>query len=154
MLGILSEQEIEDFLKSQIIGRIGSHYNNITYITPISYVYNNNIIIAHSAEGMKIDMMRGNPSVCFEVDKIENMGNWRSVITWGTFSEITDADERKNAVKKLYMRRFPAVVSEKVKLNKEWPFEPEDTELVSGIIFKIKLYKKTGRFERGDAITF
>jgi len=34
--------------------------------------------------------MRKNPEVCFQLDVIENLASWRSVICWGTFEELTD----------------------------------------------------------------
>ncbi len=154
MFGALSAEEVEEFLKQELVGRIGCHYDDTTYIVPISYIYEDNCITAHTTEGMKVDIMRANPSVCFEVEHIETLGNWKSVITWGTFKEIKDNEERKKAVKKLYKRVFPAVVSEKVKLNNRWPFEPGDDEYIPGVLFNIHLYKKTGRFELSDAITF
>ncbi len=154
MFGALSAEEVEDLLRGELIGRLGCHYDDTTYVVPISYIYEDNCIIAHSTEGMKIEIMRMNPSVCFEVDHIENLGNWKSVITWGKFIEIKDSEERKEAVKKLYKRVFPAVVSEKVKLNDRWPFEPGDDEDIPGVLFNIHLYKKTGRFERSDTISY
>jgi uncharacterized protein len=32
-------------------------------------------------------MMRRNPEVCFEVDRVEDLVNWDSVIGWGTYEE-------------------------------------------------------------------
>ena len=33
-------------------------------------------------------MMRENPWVCVEVDHMDNLANWRSVIAWGRFEEL------------------------------------------------------------------
>ena len=43
------------------------------------------MLYCHSGEGLKLQMMRANPSVCFEVDRHENLANWQSVIAQGTF---------------------------------------------------------------------
>ncbi|MFT3772178.1 MAG: hypothetical protein QM820_42785 [Minicystis sp.] len=37
-------------------------------------------------------MMRESPSVCLQVDHIQDMANWRSVIAWGTFRELHGAE--------------------------------------------------------------
>jgi nitroimidazol reductase NimA-like FMN-containing flavoprotein (pyridoxamine 5'-phosphate oxidase superfamily) len=58
MLGQLNEEQIETLLKDLPIGRIGCHADGITYIVPVNYVYDGNAIYVHSAEGLKIDMMR------------------------------------------------------------------------------------------------
>ena len=50
--------------------------------------------MAHSLKGMKIEMMRKKPKVCFEVDEMKNFTNWRSVIVWGEYQEFTEERER------------------------------------------------------------
>jgi nitroimidazol reductase NimA-like FMN-containing flavoprotein (pyridoxamine 5'-phosphate oxidase superfamily) len=83
MLGELDNTQVDNILKTQFIGRIGCHANGITYVVPVTYVYDGINIYAHSGKGMKIDMMQINPAVCFEVDAMQNMANWQSVIAWG-----------------------------------------------------------------------
>lgn len=82
MLGELNKREIIDLLERQFIGRLGCHLNGETYVVPVNYVYQNNAIYAHSGEGKKIEMLRANPEVCFQLDEIDNMFKWKSVILW------------------------------------------------------------------------
>jgi uncharacterized protein len=82
MLGELNEAQVDQVLRSEVIGRLGCHAQGRTYIVPITYAYDGDCIYGHSAEGMKVRMMRANPNVCFEVDEMESMANWRSVIAW------------------------------------------------------------------------
>ena len=154
MFGALSTKETEELLKGELVGRIGCHVHETTYVVPISYIYEDDCVTAHTTEGLKVDMMRANPSVCFEVDHIETLGNWKSVIAWGTYDELKNPEDRRGAVRKLYKRIFPAVVSEKVKLSSHWPFEPDRDEEIPGVLFHIHLHTKTGRFELSDAITY
>ena len=148
MFGTLTSAETEKVLEGQIIGRIGCYADNVCYIVPICYAYDGIFIYAHTQEGKKIDMMRANPSVCFEVDIIHDMANWQSVIGWGNFSEIMDAEGKKLAIQQIYKRKFPVAVSNTVKLDAAWPFLPEKYEGIYGIFFRIHLQKKTGRFEK------
>lgn len=150
MFGDLGEDAIEVILHHQIIGHIACHANELTYIVPISYAYDNGCVYAHTHEGMKINMMRQNPKVCFEVYRMENMGNWQSVIAWGNFEEITDKNERAAALNILLKRDLPIISSKTVQLTKEWPFVPEDLNTIEGIVFRIKLNIKTGRYERTE----
>ena len=83
MLRELNDTQIEALLEDQVIGRIGCHSAETMYVVPVNYVYDGTNIYCHSAQGMKIDMMRKNPQVCFEVDKIKDVTNWESVIAWG-----------------------------------------------------------------------
>jgi nitroimidazol reductase NimA-like FMN-containing flavoprotein (pyridoxamine 5'-phosphate oxidase superfamily) len=97
-------------------------------------------------------MMRHNPKVCFEVYRMENMGNWQCVISWGDFEEIIDEEERAAALHILLKRNLPVIVSQTMQLTDEWPFLPENLNEIKGIVFRIKLHKKTGRYEITEEI--
>ena len=150
MFGNLTEDAIETVLQNQCIGRIGCHYNDVTYVVPISYAYDGTHVYGHAEEGMKINMMRQNPKVCFEVDTMQNMANWQSVIAWGSYEELPGGDERESALQKLLNRALPLITSKTVQLTPNWPFHPKDLNTIPGIVFRIKLNIKTGRFESSD----
>ena len=88
MLGELTPEQINAVLFNEVVGRIGCYLEGRTYIVPITYVFDGEAVYGHSAEGLKIRMMRTNPNVCFQVDQRENLANWRSVIAWGVFEEL------------------------------------------------------------------
>mgnify|MGYP003476912176 FL=1 len=88
MLGELSNDEIENLLTSNVIGRIGCYANQKMFVVPITYIYDDGCVIGHTIEGLKISILRQNPECCFEVDAMENIANWQSVIAWGTFEEL------------------------------------------------------------------
>src|ERR1700712_3764407 len=112
MLGELNETQIEDLLMSLPVGRIGCHADGVTYIVPINYVYHGNNLYAHSTKGMKIDIMRKNPEVCFQVDAIDDLLNWESVICWGKFEEIIDMQEKVETMQKIINRVMPLMQGE------------------------------------------
>ena len=151
MFGKLNNTEIEEVLTQQIIGRIGCHANNTTYIVPISYAYDGECIYARTYEGLKISLMRKNPRVCFQVDAMANLANWKSVIAWGDFKELTEAKERNAGIQKLLAREISGIASETMKLFPVWPFSSKAyLDELDGIIFCIRLDEKTGRFEKSD----
>jgi hypothetical protein len=154
MLGVLNAGEIERLLERQIIGRIGCSNGSKTYIVPISYAYDGECVYCHTHEGMKIEYMRRNPNVCFEVDHQHNMANWQSIIAWGVFEELTDSEQRVKALHKLHERILPFIASETVQLSPDWPFPPEELNKITGITFRIHLTEKTGRFEMTDPDSF
>ena len=148
MLRELNNTQIEALLKDQVIGRIGCHSAGLTYIVPINYVYDGINIYGHSAKGMKIDMMRKNPDVCFEVDSIKDVTNWQSVIAWGKFEEITDMTEKHNVLQKLTDRITPYIIDDSV--TREHGFVDQESDVgatIELIMYKIVVDKKTGRFE-------
>ena len=148
MFGRLQEQEIEEILTRQYVGRLGCSLDGRTYIIPISYAYDGSYLYFHAAkEGTKIQMMRDNPQVCFQTDIMENMASWKSVICWGVFEELTEEQVRTKALKVLLSRELPIITSQTVKLTPSWPFEPDDYNDIQGIVFRIMITEKDGRFE-------
>ncbi len=141
MLGELKASEIEALLRENVIGRIGCHAFGKTYVVPITYVYDGHAIYAHSREGMKLHMMRANPHVCFEVDSMDGMANWKSVIASGVFDELHGEDAR----------RRHTWIADSLRSRVEGP--PGETvhpvnANPDGAVYRIVLEDKTGRFER------
>lgn len=54
-------------------------------MVPITYAYDGESLLGHSADGLKLRMMRRNPVVCVEIDHMDDLANWRSVIAQGRF---------------------------------------------------------------------
>ncbi len=149
MIGKLSIQEIEEVLKENVLGRIGCNDGTKNYVVPISYVYDGNYIMAHSLEGMKIAMMRKNPEVCFEVDVINDFTDWKSIIAWGKFEELTDEQERYTVMKLFVDRMLHLKISETAitpEMAKE-RIHPHPKNVVP-VIYRIRLTEKSGRFEK------
>ena len=151
MIGKLNTEEIENLLKEQVIGRIGCHTDDDVYVVPVSYAYDGKFIYVRSFEGKKIEMMRTKPKICFQADNMKDMSNWQSVIAFGEFEELIDTVERKKALEVLVNRKLPLVSSETTRLGKIWPFQPEDLNTIEGVVFRVLLKDKTGRFEKSEA---
>lgn len=148
MLGILTLEEIEKVLTDNVNGRIGYTNDDRVYVIPVSYAYNGTDIILHSREGSKINAMRKNPHVCFEVDEIKDQANWRSVLAWGDYEEVTDNRERYYAMKFLVGRLLHVKVSETM------PVVGHSLEPVIGpgekrpVVYRIRIREKSGRYEQ------
>ena len=150
MLGVLSNDEIISVLKSNSIGRVGCTDGNRIYVVPVTYAYDGKYIIAHSRPGLKTDMMRSHPEVCFEVDKIITLTNWKSVVAWGTYEEIEDAEEKKNAMMFFINSVLHLEISESAVLHHDLPSksaQPHEAGVIPTIVYRILLKEMTGRFE-------
>lgn len=152
MLEDLNDEAIEYLLKTELFGRIGCHADGITYVVPVNYVYEAPYIYAHSAQGLKIDLMRKNPEVCFEIDKLKSIFDWQSVICWGTFEEITDVSESGQAMQKLINRMEPLLAnSDDAHPSHGIADRASDIGITKELVlYRIKLTKKSGRFEKRD----
>jgi nitroimidazol reductase NimA-like FMN-containing flavoprotein (pyridoxamine 5'-phosphate oxidase superfamily) len=153
MFETLSDEQIKSVISNNIVGRLGCHADGKTYVVPISYAFEDNCIYARTFEGLKIDMMRKNPEICFQVDEMESMADWRSVIIWGKFEELDEKAEREKGLKILMSRILPKISSETVKLTPEWPFPGNDLVSIKGIVFRIAIKEMTGRLEKPGKIS-
>jgi nitroimidazol reductase NimA-like FMN-containing flavoprotein (pyridoxamine 5'-phosphate oxidase superfamily) len=147
MIGTLDTEEIEELLKQTFVGHIGCYADGRSYVLPLSFAYDSGYVYMRSYEGKKIDIMRRNPNICFQVDHITDMSNWKSVIAWGEFEELTDNVERTKALKILINRKLPALSGVMTKFSSDWPFATENLNSIPGVVFRIYLSEKTGRFE-------
>lgn len=147
-MGHLTAEETEQLLQKTVIGRIGCCDGQLTYVVPISYAYEEGYVYCHTREGLKIDILRKNPLACFEVDNLDDLANWQSVIAQGHFEELTDPAERLAALEKLYARKLPTLTSQTTMLTTEWPFASEQLSQLKGVTFRLRLHHKSGRFEK------
>jgi hypothetical protein len=150
MLGELNHTEIEQLLNNQHLGKLGVTDGNMVYIVPVNYVYDGKYIIGHSTEGMKIRLMRQKPDVCFLVENIQEMNQWETVIAWGRFEEITDEEEKQQAMELLWKKMLKLKVGDTAMPPHASAERPRERQAgyTSVVIWRIALNKKTGRFER------
>jgi len=145
MLGELDEEQIDQVLRSENLGRLGCVANGWPYVVPVTYVYDGGCVYAHSAEGLKLRAMRENPLVCLEVEQIRSMANWRTVVVRGRFEELSNEEEDR-ALALLTTRLARTETSATAKL-----LQHEDIVQREGlrrpVLFRIRIEDKTGRFE-------
>ncbi|HTR55481.1 MAG TPA: pyridoxamine 5'-phosphate oxidase family protein [Kofleriaceae bacterium] len=148
MIGTLAPSQIEQVLHEQVIGRIGCHARGRTYVVPLTYVYDGRAIYGHTGAGLKVDMMRANPDVCFEVEDLRYLPKWSSVIVYGTYEELAD-DAAAAAVDQL-IARLGATPPARAAMPWQGAgmYAPNTHEARPEIVFRIAITEKTGRFDR------
>jgi nitroimidazol reductase NimA-like FMN-containing flavoprotein (pyridoxamine 5'-phosphate oxidase superfamily) len=150
MTGELNEQQINNILTSQAIGRIACCDGKHPYIVPVTYSYDGHYIYGQSTEGQKMDLMRQNPNVCFQVDISCNMDNWQSVVVFGQFEELKDESASK-AREHLFSKVVPLMTSSVIHQHEHWEgggHELSDQDRIKPLMFRIKVNEKSGRFEK------
>lgn len=140
MLGELNAAQIEDLLSSEVIARIGCISDGRVYVVPVSYAYDGTYFWGHGMDGEKLRAMRAHPEVCVEVEHVDDMSNWRSVIAWGTFEECR-GDDRDAGMALLVARIMPLLT-----FPPHQP-PPDPSGPKQGTVYRINLTHKTGRFE-------
>lgn len=150
MIGSLTIEEIREVFASNVLGRIGCQENGKIYVVPVNYVFDGKYIIAHSVYGQKIEMMRKNPAVCFEVDEMKDFTNWKSAIAWGEYHELKDERDRYNAMKlfvdkMMHMKISETAIPPELSENRVHPRSPGN---IKPIIYRILITEMTGRYEK------
>lgn len=150
MLGDLNQEQIKNLLTSQMIGRLGCHADDKTYVVPVTYAYDKEYLYMHTQEGMKINMMRKNPKVCVEVDHVDNMANWQSAVVWGNYEELK-GKEAEHALQALVNRVMPLVTSQtsRPRYSLDRPHAAINPKMKT-VVFRIKVTEATGRFEKSQ----
>lgn len=102
---MLKNLEIDECLKvlgNNYIGRLGYIFGQIPYIIPITFFHDADAkcIISYSANGHKLNAMRLYNKVTLQVDEIESLQHWKSLLVQGQFEEL------KGSSAKLYLQRF------------------------------------------------
>src|SRR3989304_6219987 len=99
----MTPAEIDQFLTCARVGRPGVSLKDGPYIVPVGYVYSNGKIFFHTCkEGLKMDTIKRNPNVCFEVDEaLSDASMFKSVIAFGAAEIIDDEEEMIPCLQKL-----------------------------------------------------
>ena len=66
------------------VGRMAYSFHDRVDIVPIHYVYSDGWLFARTSHGRKVDVLAHAPWVAFEVDEIDDVFDWRSVVVHGT----------------------------------------------------------------------
>lgn len=163
MWGDMDKSQIEALLESELIGRIGCFDGDKVYVVPVTYAYNDGYIYGHTKDGLKIRLMRKNPNVCFEIDWMKDMSNWKSVIVYGTFQELkgSEADNGLEVLMKSIMHKLngKALPTEESDSNSQSienfaflhsflsPFlHSKNNEIFDIVVYRIKVNEVTGKF--------
>jgi nitroimidazol reductase NimA-like FMN-containing flavoprotein (pyridoxamine 5'-phosphate oxidase superfamily) len=148
MLGELNETQIRNILTSQSVGRLACTSGKQPYIVPVTYTYDGDYIYGQTNEGTKLKILRKNPNVCFEVDLMLDMRNWQSVIVYGKFEELKN-EASKKAREILFGRVFSLATSSTIHAHEhEATGKVDDSTRVKQVMYRIKIKKVTGRFEK------
>lgn len=148
MLGDLDHPDVEAELSQGVVGRIGCLSNGRPYVVPVCYVYHEGCVYGHSMPGAKLTALQQGGAVCFEVENIIDLSNWRSVIAWGTV-ELLEGAAARDGLNLLLDRLAPELGPEFAAAHAAAHSGAEFT----GTVYRIHLTEKTGRYEKGEPST-
>ena len=86
----LSAAQCSALLAENRLARLACARDNVPYLVPIFYAYDESCAYAFTMPGRKLDMMRANPAVALLVEEHGEGRRWKSVIAEGRFEELPD----------------------------------------------------------------
>ena len=135
---------IEGILGRAVVCRLGLCEDNRAYVVPVCFGYEDNALYIHCArEGNKIDILRKNNNVCFEVEvgqkvvKRSKACEWameyQSVIGFGKAVFIEEPEAKRKAFDTI-MRKFS-----------ESDFEYPENVVEKTVVIKVEIESMTGK---------
>jgi nitroimidazol reductase NimA-like FMN-containing flavoprotein (pyridoxamine 5'-phosphate oxidase superfamily) len=93
----LSREASWAFLARHHVGRLACAKGGQPYVCPISYATGEDgALYSVTTIGQKVAWMRVNPLIALEVDDVQTLQQWESVIVTGRFEEIPSTDTARN----------------------------------------------------------
>jgi len=142
---IRDEEVLKEILSGAVICRVAMMDGNLPYIIPFNYGYKEGCIFIHSApEGKKIDLLRQNNRVCFEVEETAELikgekacawtTRYRSVVGYGNVEILSDEKSKQLGLELIMAQHgAPELVD----------FEPKNKKRM--VILKLTITSMTGK---------
>jgi nitroimidazol reductase NimA-like FMN-containing flavoprotein (pyridoxamine 5'-phosphate oxidase superfamily) len=144
MTGELNESQIDALLSRQVVGRLACYDGRRPYVVPVSYVYYGRAIYGYTADGLKLRLLRAHPDVCFQVDEIDGLADWKSAVVWARFEELR-GDAARTALERLSMRLRTLALGALMDASGRTFVTREGR---CGVVYRLAAIEKTGRFEQ------
>jgi nitroimidazol reductase NimA-like FMN-containing flavoprotein (pyridoxamine 5'-phosphate oxidase superfamily) len=129
----LTDQECRELLARNHVGRIAYQKAEYVNIVPLGYVYHGDWLACRTQEGSKVSVLRQSPYVAFEVDEVEGLFDWKSVVVQGSWYE----EDQPTAGREETLAALRAVAPDVL--------TPEDPTPFRDILFRIHIREITGR---------
>src|SRR6478752_7744595 len=114
----MDREEIEAMLLRNKVGRLAFSFHDRVDVQPIHYVYERGWLYGRTSEGDKIASLTHNQWIAFEVDEIEDVFEWRSIVIHGSLwilhpSGSLRAEEVWKKASELVSRIVPGALTER-----------------------------------------
>jgi hypothetical protein len=134
----LSAREATAVLRRNHVGRMAFAFHRRVDIVPIHYVYSGGWVYGRTSLGPKLLTLKHNQWVAFEVDEIEALFNWRSVVLHGGLYLLeADGPPLELAARRRAIRLLRKLVPETLRAS--------DPVAFRDILFRIHVNELSGR---------
>ncbi len=146
----LNKSEIINILQSQSICRLGCTDGKHPYVVPITYFFDGKHVYCQTQEGKKIKIMRKNPNICLQIDIVNSMRSYKSILIFGKFEELKN-EEAIQASTLLEENIFVIMTRSRIhQFEHQEKSEIADKDRIKLISFRINITEMTGRSEQEE----
>ncbi len=142
---IANRSEIDEIIRGCEVCRLGFAAGGAPYVVPVAFGYDGGSLYFHTArKGKKIDCIRENPRVCFEMDRDVQLiahkmdpcewgFSFESVIGHGVVVEVFETEEKVHGLNQIMSHYSGA----------EWRFKPMAVDKTR--VWRIPVESVTGK---------
>lgn len=144
---IKDQKTIDEIIKKAIVCRIAMCDDGMPYLVPVNFGYRDNAIYIHTAyEGKKIDILRKNNRVCFEIESDIQLVSADAACDWGTLytsvigfgrAQFIEDEEGKREGLEIIVRHYT-----------DQPIEFKEKGFRKALVIKIEIESLTGKSSR------
>jgi len=142
---ITDKSVLNEILSRSKICRLGMIDNGLPYVLPFNFGFHEDCIYIHSAPaGKKIDLLKENPLVCFEVEQQADIVEdevackwstlYRSVVGYGNVEIVTGFEEKKRGLE---------IIMTQHGYQGKMDFDTKEVEFI--VLLKLKIESMTGK---------
>jgi len=86
----LTRDECETMLARNHVARLAFSFRDRVDIAPIHYVYEDGELVIRTSPGTKLEMLSHHPWAALEIDEVQGIFDWRSVVAHGPIYPVED----------------------------------------------------------------
>ena len=135
----MNNEQIKELLRRVGYAHLGCSSENIPYIVPIHYAYDESYFYVYTTEGKKSEIIDINPQVCLQIEDVTDNQHWQSVIVGGKAQRLLDENERKIALKSILVTNPTLTPAVSIRWMDNWVRENIE------VIYRIEPDLMTGR---------
>lgn len=137
----LDRDECVALLDRHVVGRLALAHRDRVDIVPIHYVHHEGWLYGRTAAGTKLEIAVHNRWVAFEVDEVDAVFDWRSVVVKGGLYLLRpEGSDHEQAIYDLGVQMVRRIIPEAL--------TPQDPVPERAILFRIHVDEITGRAAR------
>ncbi len=96
----LPKEAAIEFIKTKRYGNLALCNKNIPYCIPIAYTYTDKALLLYQrSRGRTLEYIEANQKACFEIHDIKGFRDYRSVISEGWISRVTNPAELRESLR-------------------------------------------------------